>query len=94
MVVQQQVPLGRLPPHHLRRPQQGVALSLVEQVLEYLQVEDVGQVFGHDAGGQLDLQQSGAIVEGDDKESGSGGEGGGLRVELAEVLLAPLVHTL
>ena len=92
MVVQQQGPLGRLPPHHLRRPQQGVGLSLVEEVLEYLEVEDVGQVFGHYAGGQLDLEQSAAIVEGDDKESGGGGEGGGVRVELGKVLLAPLVH--
>ena len=51
-------------------------------------------MFCHDTGGQLDLEQSGAIVEGDDKESGGGGEGGGLGVELGKVLLAPLVHPL
>ena len=62
LVVEEQIALGRLEADHLRSLEGGVGVAVVEQVLEYLEVEDVGEVLVVDAGGQLDLEEGAAIV--------------------------------
>lgn len=62
LVVEEQIALGRLEADHLRSLEEGVGVAVVEQVLEYLEVEDVGEVLVVDAGGQLDLEEGAAIV--------------------------------
>ena len=56
-------------------------------------MEDVGDVFCEDAGGEFYFEEGASEIESYDEESGSCGDGRSLGIELLEVLLGPLVYS-
>jgi len=57
-------------------------------------MEDVGKILRLDASRQLDFEKSASVIECDDEEGRSSGDGWRLRIELLEILLSPLIDSI
>jgi len=57
-------------------------------------MEDVGKILRLDASRQLDFEKSASVIECDDEEGRSSGDGWRLRIELLEILFSPLIDSI
>lgn len=94
LIVKEQVLVDRLETDDLCSFEKRVVISHIEVVSVDFLMENIGQVFGLDAGGKLDFEEHSAIVQCDYKKCWGCRYARSLWVELREVLFCPLVDPL
>ena len=57
-------------------------------------MEDVSEIFSEYSSWKFDFEKSASVIECDNEEGRSSGDRRGLRVELLEVLLSPLIDSI
>jgi hypothetical protein len=94
LIIEKQILIDGLKTDDLCGFQKRVVVPHVKKVPVNLLMEDEGNIFGLNSGGKFDFKKGSAKVEGYNEEGGRGGNGRSLGIQLCEILLSPLVHSL